>query len=149
MACTDFVHNTQIATHSFTYNADSSSAIFRFMNTFVHLIETQDGFLPTLCGEYWQGCQTLMNPGVGGWQCWNTASMRASERKRSSAGAKWTGKRGSEECVFYSLLEAKAPLRQSHCLDWRLKQSPWLKSMLAITRPCSRKQEQNLMEATL
>lgn len=143
MARADFVHNTQIATHSFTYNADRSSAIFRFMNTFVRLIEAWDGFLPTLCSEYWQGCQTLMNP----WgleehhvetQCqWD----RVRERERSSTGASElsTGERGSEECVSYSLLEARAPLRQSHCLDWRRKQSPWLKSMLAFTRPCNRK----------
>lgn len=52
MACADFVHNSHIGTHSFTYNAVSSSAIFRFMNTFVHLIEGLDGFLPTLLGEY-------------------------------------------------------------------------------------------------
>lgn len=52
MACADFMHNTHITAHSFTYNADSSSTIFRFMITFVHLIEELDGFLPTLGGEY-------------------------------------------------------------------------------------------------
>lgn len=52
MARADFVHNSHIATHSFTYNADSSTAVFRFMNTFVHLVEELDGFLHTLCGEY-------------------------------------------------------------------------------------------------
>lgn len=50
MAGADFVHNTHIAACSFTYNADSSSAIFRFMSTFVRLIEALDGFLPTLRG---------------------------------------------------------------------------------------------------
>lgn len=52
MAHADFVHNTLIAKHSFTYNGDSSTAIFRFMSTFVHLVEALDGFLPTLGGEY-------------------------------------------------------------------------------------------------
>lgn len=138
MACADFVHNTHIATHSFTYNADSSSAIFRFMNTFVRLIEALDGFSPNLCGEYWQGCQTLMNPGVG---CWNTVSERAREKDHQRGQLLSAGEREREECVFYSLLEATAAqLRQSLCLDWRLKQSPWLKSMLDFTKPRSRKQ---------
>ena len=52
MAGADFVHNSHTATHSFTYNADSSSAIFRFMNTFVRLIEELDGSVPVLPGGY-------------------------------------------------------------------------------------------------
>ena len=64
----------------FTYNADSSSTLYRFMITFVHLTEELDGFLPALCGEYRQCCQTVMDPVVGGVQFGNSVSMRERDR---------------------------------------------------------------------
>lgn len=45
----DFVHS--IGTQRFTYNADSSSAMIRIMDAFVHLVEQLDGFVLILQGE--------------------------------------------------------------------------------------------------
>lgn len=103
-----------LALHAFfTYKDDSSSATFRFTSTFVPLIRAVDGFVPTLGGGYWQGSRSVMDTAVGG-ELWYRVSGWG-EGERDYQQRYW----GSEECCFYSLLEARCPLRHRHYLDWK------------------------------
>lgn len=136
MACTDSVHSTHITAYSFTYNPDNSSSIFRFMTTFVPPVEAQDGFFHRILTRLsdFDECK--------GWRsALFEISVNGSEWERDHQWGCANERRQRRNMFFYSPLEAKAPPRQSHCLDWRPKRSPGLKSMLAFTKPCSCKQK--------
>lgn len=122
MAGAGLVHNSHIATRSFTYNADSSTVIFRFMSTFVRLVE--EPFCPLQVANVERGCQMLMNPEVG---------------EKQSCGHWRKGKWGM--WVLFSA-RSKNVCRDSCRLDGRLK------SMLASAKPCSWRQNKTQQRST-